>query len=138
LAEDRIEAKSMVHFIGEFFGIGLREGVFAQRLLMSIMADSIRDKLKSGSLNRDGDDLFFNERHKSDKRKLSVSIVTSSPVSQLLHVGINIDPAGAPVPAVGLAELGIDSISFAQEVLQKFSAEWSDIHWACTKVRPVM
>src|SRR6188472_3959842 len=41
LAADRIEARSMVHFIGEFFGASLREGVILQRLLMAIMGETL-------------------------------------------------------------------------------------------------
>src|SRR4051812_42624759 len=45
LANDRIEARQMVHFIGEFFGAGLREGVALQRLFMSILGESLRERL---------------------------------------------------------------------------------------------
>lgn len=137
LAHDRIEAKWMVHFIGEFFGMGLREGVFAQRLLMSLMGEILNDHLQKagragGLVHRSGDDLFVGER------KLSVSIVTASPVSLLLHAGINIDPTGAPVPAVGLQELGVLPEQWVPEVLERFAKEWEGIHWACAKVRPVV
>ena len=138
LANDHIEARSMVHFLGEFFGESLREGVLRQRLLMAAIAQSLNDRLEKngaagrlGLLRRDGDDLFIMDR------KLSVSIVTASPVSQLLHVGINIDPAGAPVPAIGLAELGIEPREWVGAVLETFAAEWNGIEWACAKVRPV-
>src|SRR5262249_29513423 len=122
LASDRIEARSMVHFIGEFFGhASLREGVLAQRLFIAILRDEIAARIESRGLKclRDGDDLFVpvatdRAGHTRDRcddssngRKLSVSIVTASPVSQLLHIGINIDPSGAPVAAIGLGELGI-------------------------------
>lgn len=136
LAHDRIEAAWMVHFIGEFFGMGLREGVFAQRLLMSLMGEVANEHLKrpefKGPISRSGDDLF------ADGRKLSVSIVTASPVSLLLHAGINIDPAGAPVPAIGLKELGILPEQWVRDVLSRFAKEWEEIHWACAKVRPVI
>ena len=137
LAHDRIEAKSMVHFIGEFFGATLKEGVLRQRLFMAQVGQTLNDELlKKGTpekrLHRDGDDLF------SLGRKLSVSIVTASPVSQLLHVGINIDPAGAPVPAIGLAELGIEAEAWIPKVLAAFAEEWDSMEWACAKVRPVM
>jgi len=133
LAHDRIEAAWMVHFIGEFFGMGLREGVFAQRLLMSLMGEVLGEQLLRGeTVRRSGDDLFIADR------KLSVSIVTASPVSLLLHAGINIDPAGAPVPAVGLAELGVLPERWVPEVLSRFAKEWEEIHWACAKVRPVI
>jgi hypothetical protein len=137
LASDRIEARSMVHFIGEFFGGTLREGVLIQRLLMATMAQALNDRLsgrKGAQLRvlRDGDDLFVGHR------KLSVSIVTASPVSLLLHAGINVDPEGAPVEAIGLDELEIDPVEWATEVLEAFSQEWASIDWACAKVRPVV
>jgi hypothetical protein len=81
---------------------------------------------------RSGDDLFIGDR------KLSVSIVTASAVSQLMHVGINIDPAGAPVPAVGLRELGIEPAAWSQALLKRFKEEWEGMEWACVKVRPVV
>jgi hypothetical protein len=132
LAHDRIEARWMVHFIGEFFGMGLREGVFAQRLLMSVMGEVANEQLGRLAVRRSGDDLFAGDR------KLSVSIVTASPVSLLLHAGINIDPEGAPVPAIGLRELGALPETWVPEVLRRFSEEWEGIHWACAKVRPVI
>lgn len=132
LANDRIEARWMVHFIGEFFGMGLREGVFAQRLLMSLMGEVANEHLGKTALRRSGDDLFAGDR------KLSVSIVTASPVSLLLHAGINIDPAGAPVAAIGLGELGVLPETWVPEVLRRFAEEWEGIHWACAKVRPVI
>ena len=134
LAADRIEARYMVHFLGEFFGIGLAEGVFAQRLFMASLGESLNERLAASGvrLRRDGDDLFVGDR------KLSVSIVTASPVSVLLHCGINIDPTGAPVKAIGLAELGVFPDQWVPEVLTRFASEWEDIGWACAKVRPVM
>lgn len=134
LANDHIQARLMVHFIGEFFGISLREGVLAQRLFMASAAQLLNEKLASKGVRvlRSGDDLFIGDR------KLSVSIVTASPVSQLLHVGINIDPTGAPVPAIGLQELEIEPKVWSQTLLERFALEWSDLEWACAKVRPVI
>lgn len=129
LANDHIQAKQMLHFLGEFFGLGLREGVWLQRLFVAQLAEELL--ARGVSVRRDGDDLFVGDR------KMSVSIVTASAVSILLHTGVNIDPAGAPVPAVGLAELGIDPASFAQAALCRFETEWHSIHRATTKVRPV-
>lgn len=140
LANDRIEAKKMVHFIGEFFGASLREGVLIQRLFMANAFDTLRERLEAsgrfGALRRDGDDLFV--KGEKGERKLSVSIVTASPVSQLLHAGINIDPSGAPVPAIGLAELGINPDEWVPALLDRFAKEWKGMEWACVKVRPVV
>lgn len=132
LASDHIAARAMVHFIGEFFGASLREGVLRQRLLMASVQQDLAARLPGRQVRRAGDDIFV------DGRKLSVSIVTASPVSQLLHVGINVDPAGAPVAAVGLGELGIEPRAFASSVLKAFAEEWDGIEWACAKVRPVV
>ena len=134
IAQDRIEARRMVHFIGEFFGVGLREGVLAQRLLMALMGESLGERLRAAGrfVLREGDDLFV------DRRKLTVSIATASPVSLLLHVGVNIDPEGAPVPAIGLTELGVSPEEWVPAVLERFAGEWEGIDWACAKVRPVM
>lgn len=137
LARDRIEARWMVHFIGEFFGgHSLREGVLIQRFLMALMGEELNqllfEKNAKQLCRREGDDLFIGDR------KLSVSIVTASPVSLLLHVGINIDPTGAPVSAIGLTELGIFPEQWVPRVLSRFAAEWQDTEWACAKVRPVV
>jgi hypothetical protein len=136
LAEDHIQAAQMVHFIGEFFGASLREGVLRQRLFMAtlreILDGLLREAGKPEAIVREGDDLFLRGR------KLSVSIVTASPVSQLLHVGINVDPGGAPVPAIGLEELGVSPEAFARMALERFASEWGSMEWACTKVRPVV
>lgn len=130
LAQDRIEARKMIHFMGEFFGVTLREGVLRQRLLIASIAESLP------GVRREGNDLFKGDR------KLSVSIVTASPVSLLLHLGINIDPTGAPVPAIGLLELGLSSEDISEKwapaILQRFATEWESVDWACAKVRPVI
>jgi hypothetical protein len=86
-------------------------------------------------VRRDGDDLFLEGERVP--RKMSVSIVTASNVSVLLHAGINVDPGGAPVPAAGLGELGVAPEKFIQRVLESMTAEVEGIHWACAKVRPV-
>lgn len=86
--------------------------------------------------SREGDDIYLVEGAR--KRKLSVSIVTSSPVSQLFHAGINLDAAGAPVDAVGLYELGLKSHAWIEELMRRVSDELNSLEWACAKVRPVM
>lgn len=138
LAKDHIRAELMLHFLGEFFDIGLQEGVLLQRLFMATAGQAISEEF-GVSLRRDGDDLFFGDR------KLSVSIVTASPVSKLLHVGINIDSSGAPVKAAGLLDLGLKSSELTERVkrlsltiLQSFKDELESVEWACAKVRPVV
>ena len=132
LQNDSIRAREMVHFLGEFFGITLKEGIWIQRLLVSEAAVFL---LRRGiPVLREGDDLFV------DGKKLSVSIVTASPVSVLLHLGINVDPEGAPVAATGLGSLmdqaGIGA--FIETMLQRFKSEFESVNRAAVKVRPVI
>lgn len=129
LAADHIQAREMVHFIGEFFGLGLDTGIFLQRLMVASVVDSLRERGLQAV--RSGDDVFVGGR------KLSVSIVTATPVSQLLHLGINVDPEGAPVAAVGLRELGVEPAAWSKALLAAFAEELQSIAWAGAKVRPV-
>ncbi len=126
-----IYSKSMLSFISEQFNVNLIEGVFRQRLLITVIKESLE---KMGYLvRRDGDDLFY------DGRKLTVSIATKSVNSVLIHTGINIISSGAPVEASGLTEdMNITDVkSFAEEVLKRYSEEIDDIVMASTKVRGV-
>ncbi len=126
-----IYSKSMLSFISEQFNIGLVEGVLRQRLLICTIKEALEKR--GYKITRNGDDLFF------DGKKLTVSIATKSATSVLIHTGINIDSAGAPVKASGLkSELGISDIDeFAKEVMTKYAEEIDDIILASTKVRGV-
>ena len=127
-----IYSKNMLSFITEQFGIGLREGVFRQRMLMCIIKELLEQR--GIFVLRNGDDLMV------DGKKLSVSIATKSVTSVLIHTGLNIVSEGAPVSASGLSsELGIYDIKeFALDVMNKYKEELEDINMACTKVRGVI
>lgn len=140
-----IRATQMVHFLGEFFGGTLKESVFCQRLWIAAIQQSLEDlvrKSRAGTrIHRTGNDLWVVQEGQEKRGKLSVSIVTASPVSSLLHIGINVDATGAPVAAGSLLQLGlpVDFIknSWVPHVLEIFREEWKSVHWACAKVRPV-
>lgn len=122
-----IYSKNMLSFIVEHFNIGLVEGVTRQRLLICIIKEALE---KSNIMViRKGDDLFV------EGKKLSVSIATKSLTSVLMHIGINIDPTGAPVDAIGLNFLKISDVKgFANNIMLKYSQELDDIILASTKV----
>ncbi len=126
-----IYSKSMLSFISEQFNVNLIEGVFRQRLLITVIKEVLENK--GYLVKRDGDDLFY------DGRKLTVSIATKSVNSVLIHTGINIISSGAPVDASGLTEdMNITDVkSFAEDVLKRYSEELDDIVMASTKVRGV-
>ncbi len=126
-----IRARRMLHFIGEHFQCPLREGNVRLRLFSSILKETIESMSPGTVVKRRGDDLFINER------KLTVAVATATPVSTVFHCGVNIDPVGAPVPAIGLPELGIEVKPFALEALQRYRLECEAIELALRKVRGV-
>lgn len=125
-----IYSKCMLSFIMEQFNLGLVEGVVRQRMFMCIIKEVLENKIGDRfKIIRRGDDIFV------EGKKLSVSIATKSMTSVLIHVGINIDPTGAPIDAIGLELLGITDIKgFADEIMQRYSSEIDDIILASTKV----
>jgi len=125
-AGEALHARQMLHFIVERFDTDLEKMVLWQRLLVAIAAE-----LLPTVVTRRGDDLFAHDR------KLSVSIATASPVSTLIHFALNVDPTGAPVPAIGLDELGVDPRDFAQRLMAAFAKELAGVREARCKVRPV-
>jgi hypothetical protein len=124
-----IKAELMLHFIGEHFDCTSREGNFRLRLFASVVKETIEEQVPGTALKRVGDDLF------AGKRKLTVAISTMTPVSSIFHFGINIDPAGAPVPAVGLEELGLDAAGMAGAVLERYREECEGVELAVRKVK---
>ena len=129
-AGEFIRAASMAHVIVEHPGCPLREAVLRQRLMVAILAEILAGAGKFA--RRDGDDLYY------DGRKLTVSIAAPAPASSLIHLGINVDPQGAPVAAVGLHEMGLDATSVLGELLARYARELESAAYAATKVRTVL
>ena len=129
-AEAGIFSEDMLHFIGEFFGKDLEKVVLYQRLIISIIKDELA--LTCGaSLLRDGDDIYDGDA------KLTVSIATSTPVSNVIHVGINIRSDNTPVKTKGLNDYNVDVISFAEIIMETFKREIESIQFARCKVKGV-
>jgi len=125
-----IFSRSMLHFIGEFFDNDLEKAVLRQRLLMAVMKDEML--LRSGApISRSGDDLYDGES------KLTVSIATITPVSTMIHAGINISSKETPVKTKGLDDYGVAARPFAEGVLQRFREEMAGVAIARCKVRGV-
>ncbi len=125
-----IKAARMLHFLVEHFDTDLARTVLRQRLLVCLTAE-ILNQASAQHVRRDGDDLFVGER------KLSVSIATGSPTSTLIHLGLNIDPSGAPVPAIGLDELSISAPEIAKQIMAAYVEEMQSCETARNKVRRV-
>jgi hypothetical protein len=132
-----IRSEDMVHFIAEFFHPDLERAVIWQRLLVCVMREVIEERSATAFLSRRGDDLFALSQEGFHK-KLTVSIATASPVSCLIHVGINVTALEAPVPAMGIGDLGLDVGEFVERVLAVFAADVQGIRLARCKVRGVV
>lgn len=124
-----IESALMAHVIMEHPGCPIGTAVLRQRLLVCILAGLLDGR--GVPVRRDGDDLFVGNR------KLTVSIAAPSSGSSLIHLGVNIDPSGAPVPAIGLEELSVAPRALLSELLSRYGDELHSCAHAETKVRSV-
>ncbi len=134
-AEDLVElspikSDQMLHLIVEIFDSSLLAAVSLQRLLASIIQNILAEKTKQAVIRR-GDDLFW------QNKKLSVSIASRSAVSLMIHFGMNIENTGTPVPTCALSDFGLDTKSFAEEVMRLFASEFDSIVEATQKVKPL-
>jgi len=126
-----IYSEDMLHFIVEHFDLDLEKMVLRQRLLVAIIQDLLKKWPQCANIRRRGNDLYDGDA------KLSVSVATSSPVSCLIHTGINISSQNTPVLTKGLKDYDIDPLKLAKEVLQAYVKEMEGVTHARTKVRPV-
>jgi len=132
LAKDWIYSEDMLHFIVEHFDMDLEKTIIRQRLLIATIKEEL-EKLGVKTLSRSGDDLY------EGVKKLSVSISTLSPVSTLIHCGLNVSNANTPIPTIGLVNLQIhDVLGFGESVAQHYCNEFLSMRLARCKVRGVL
>lgn len=126
-----IASDDMLHFIVEYFDHDLERMILRQRLLIVLIAEQLRHTQPTRHIQRRGDDLYDGDA------KLTVSIATASPISCLIHTGINISSANTPVLTKGLNDYDIAPKPFADAVMQSYVDELASIHHARCKVRGV-
>ncbi len=135
LEQSVIAGSDMLHFVIEIFDQKLITGVLLQRFFASIVKDELEQKTSVSKLKlqRSGDDIYWG------KKKLSISIATSSPVSTLVHFAINISSKGTPVPTAGLDDLKLKTKpqDFAEQCMKILKLEYETSIEATCKVRPV-
>ena len=143
LNKAEIQSQEMVHFIVELFHQPLLTAVASQRLFVTLIKDMICQFLSElphnnipshltkfyDKLKRRGDDLYFEDK------KINVSIATTSPISSLIHVGVNISSKGTPVPTMGLNDFNIDPYKFSKKVMDCFVKEYTSMKKATCKVK---
>lgn len=126
---DMIFSTDMVHFIIEHFDSTDLKLVYArQRLFTAIVAEVLSEY--RNDLIRKGDDLFV------DGKKLTVSIASTSAVSQKIHFGINVmhDYYGS------LEDIGIcndDVLKLMEKIAKSYYNEFIDIELDLRKSRPL-
>lgn len=125
-----IYSPRMLHFILEDFHLDLAAGILLQRVMVCSLLECLQRRGIRG-LRRQGDDLYRGDH------KLNVSIATRSPVSTLIHLGVNIETKGTPVPTVGLQEWDVAPAELAKTFLESLQKEYEEIFQAAYKVRPV-
>jgi len=132
LAKDWIYSEDMLHFIVEHFDMDLEKTVIRQHLLIATIKEEL-EKLGVTNLIRSGDDLY------REDKKLSVSISTLSPVSTLIHCGLNVLNVNTPIPTIGLADFHIyDVLGFGENVARHYCDEVLSMRHARCKVRGVL
>ena len=130
---DSIFSEDMLHFIIEHFDMDLEKTIIRQRLFISIIKDII-EIYTNYHFTRDGDDLY------RDDAKLSVSIATLTPVSSIIHTGINISSKNTPVKTIGLYDVGCEDsciLNLANKISDCYVMEIQSIKMARCKVRGV-
>lgn len=126
-----IYSQKMLHFIIEHFDTDLKKAILLQRLLIAIIGEEINSLVSGKMIKRLGDDLY------DEEDKLSVSIATVSPVSGLIHAGINISSKETPIKTKGLDDYQIDVLAFGETVMERYCKEIEDMQIARCKVRAV-
>jgi len=128
-AEKAIYSESMLHFIIEHHDTDLEKAVLRQLLLTNIVKDSLNDITGKCVVKRVNSDLY------EEDAKLSISVATVTPISSLIHFGINITSINTPLKTKGLKDYNIDPYEFANLVMDKYTKEHDKINTARCKVK---
>lgn len=128
-AGNRIYSERMLHFIVEHHDTGLEKNVLRQIMLVNIIKDSINARLGGLVVRREHTDLYDGDA------KLSVSVATASPVSSLIHFGINISSANTPVKTRGLDDYRIAPADLARRVVEEYARDTDRLYTARCKVK---
>lgn len=131
-----IKSRRMVHFLIRLKDRGLDTAIAFQRLCVAGILEILVKTAASCGFFRDGDDIYL--AHSTGQRKLTVSIATTSLSGDAyIHIGVNVNAEGSPVPATGLNDIGVDELDFTSQVAELIERELNGLEHAAAKVRPV-
>lgn len=129
-AGKRIYVPMMLHFIAEHFDTDLEKAILRQYLLVDVVKDILNEKMGKLAIKRLEGDIMINDA------KLGMSFATASPVSSLIHVGINIiKPDDINTKLKGLNDYNLDPTVIAPEVLDRYTKEIEKMSLARCKTR---
>jgi hypothetical protein len=126
-----IHSDLMLHFLAEHFDCDLEKAILRKRLLIAIMLEEICKYTKKRGLIRSNNGIYMKDE------KLTVAIATISPVSTLIHAGLNISSKNTPVKTIGLFDLGIKPEMLADKVMKRYCDEMGSAALSKTKVKGV-
>jgi len=135
-----ISSDLMLHYIIEIFGIGIIPTVLYQRLFVNAIATELRPY---GPILVNGDDIFIDVVNTGGDPyqlpKLSVSIATVSPISGLIHIGLNIHSSGVPkgVIAGSLDYFDLPLDRFIFNTTTRMAEIYNSVLFASSKVKTV-
>lgn len=124
-----IYSESMLHFIVEHYDTDLEKTILRQLIIADIVKDLINEITGKVTIKRNNNDLFDGDA------KVSISVATVTPLSSLVHFGINITSINTPVKTKGLRDYNIDAYEFANLVMDRYTKEIDKINIARCKVR---
>lgn len=124
-----IYSEYMLHFIVEFYDTNIELAIMKQLLLCCIVRDTINEIKGKTIVRRTGTDLF------EDDAKLSISVATVSPLSSLIHFGINVTSTNTPVKTKGLKDYEIEPNEFANLIMDRYTKEIDKLQTARCKVK---
>lgn len=124
-----IYSEYMLHFIVEHYDTGIELIILRQLLLTSIIRDAINEIKGKILVKKVHTDLF------EEDAKLSISVATVSPLSSLIHFGINITSTNTPVKTKGLKDYDIEPCEFANLIMDRYTKEIEKIQTTRCKVR---
>lgn len=124
-----IYSEYMLHFIVEHYDTDIEKIILRQLLLATIVRDAINEIKGKLLVKRVNSDLY------EDDAKLSISVATVSPLSSLIHFGINISSTNTPVKTKGLKDYDIEPCEFANLIMDRYTKEIEKIGTVKCKVR---
>lgn len=128
-AGNAIYSERMLHLIVEHHDMDLERNILRQLLLANIIKEKLNEILGRDVVDRSHTDLYDSDA------KLSVSIATLSPISGLIHFGVNISSKNTPVKTLGLDDYGIDASKLAETVMKAYIEELDHADHARYKVK---